>query len=55
LKATNTDIAIEKYLSAKHQFLIMKNFSFIEDTKNGPTTITLSLNHHINLRCNLEY
>jgi len=51
LKATNTDIDI-----ARTQFLKRKTFNFFEDTKNGPTVTTLlSLNHPIDLRCDLEY
>jgi len=41
LKATNIDIAIEKYLISRTPFLKEEKLQFFEDTKNGLTTITL--------------
>jgi len=52
LKATSTDITIGNTQSTELHFLKTKNVSFFEDTKNGPTIITLlPLNHHIDSRC----
>jgi len=49
LKATDTQ-------SAKLQFSKRKNFSFFEDTENGPKIITLlPLNYRIDFRGDSEY
>jgi len=56
VKATNINIAIEKYLISRTPFLKEENLQFFEDTKNGPTTITLlPLNHLIDSRCDFDY
>jgi len=56
LKATNTDLAIGNSQSAKLQFLKRKNFSFFEDTENGPKITTLlPLNHRIDFRGDSAY
>jgi len=57
LKATNTDIAIGKYLIGQTAFFQSEeNFSLFEDSKNGPTGVTLlPLNHCIDLCGNSEY
>jgi len=50
---TNAHIAIGKYQFGRAPLLKCKNFSFFQDTKNGPTVITfLPLNHHIDFRFN---
>jgi len=42
----------ENNQSTELYFIKTKNVSFFEDTKNGPTIITLlPLNHHIDFRC----
>jgi len=56
LKATNIDIAIEKYLISRTPFLKEEKLQFIEDIKNGLTTITLlPLNHLTDSRCDFDY
>jgi len=48
LKATNTGIVIGIQPIYQTSFLETKNFSFFDDTNNGPAiTISLPLNHRI--------
>jgi len=55
LKATNTDIAIGKYSIGQTHFFL-RDFNFFEDSKYGPTIITLvPLNHRIKFRGDNEY